>query len=71
MHLLNISKSKFMLLGNKLITKQLREKKIIINLYINWSKIEEVKSFECLGIILDPNLSLDIYCNFIKKEINK
>lgn len=65
--LLNISKSKFMLLGSKNRISSLSHPGANkINISINNEQIEQVNSFRYLGVTLDPQLNFDLHCDGVR-----
>lgn len=62
---LNISKTKYMIIGNK-NTSNLRDK-----LYINNIEIERVKEMKYLGLILDEKLNFSSNCDYMEKKVSK
>ena len=61
---LNHSKTKFMLVHRKTSTP-------ILNLYINNNKIEQVKSFEYLGVKIDEKLNWKEHIKSIETKISQ
>lgn len=65
---LNISKSKFMLIGS---SKKLQRNLNRIDIIIMGKSLESVNSFNYLGIVINANLSWGDHIEYIKNKINK
>lgn len=61
---LNVDKTKFMIVS----TKKVRQDD---ELMLNNSKIEQVKEFKYLGVMLDDRLTMEAHTDFICKKLNK
>ena len=65
--MLNVEKTKFMLLG----TKHSLNNELHCNIKINNQEIENVAEFKYLGIVIDNNLSFNKHAEYIAKKISK
>ena len=61
---LNVDKTKFMIVSSKKINHQ-------AELLLNNTKIEQVKEFKYLGVMLDDKLTMEAHTDFICKKLNK
>ena len=63
---INIKKTKSMVLGSKNLTKKYQN----VNICINDTILQQVKTFKYLGMMLDENLNFNSHINMLKKIVS-